>query len=52
MQPLVGDDLRARDEMTAGMSMELCRQGVDILRVHNVPLHSNSYRGWARARRP
>ncbi|HPE59827.1 MAG TPA: dihydropteroate synthase [Thiolinea sp.] len=35
-----------KDMATIGASLNLSRQGVDILRVHNVPLHVAAYRGW------
>ena len=51
LKPFVGDDMTDRDLATAGLSLELCDQGVDILRVHDVPLNVGTYRGWALARR-
>ena len=36
-----------RDLFTIGASLNLCHQGVDILRVHNVAAHVAAYRGWA-----
>jgi 2-amino-4-hydroxy-6-hydroxymethyldihydropteridine diphosphokinase/dihydropteroate synthase len=36
-----------RDLFTIGASLNLCRAGVDILRVHNVAAHAAAYRGWA-----
>ena len=47
---LAGDDMAARDAATAGLSLDLCDQGVDILRVHDVPLNVGAYRGRALAR--
>ena len=41
-----------RDLATLGASLALCAQGVDILRVHDVPLHAEAYRGWSHARAP
>lgn len=38
---------RDQDLATIGMSLELCRRSVDILRVHNVPDHLTAYRGWS-----
>ncbi|MCB0421977.1 MAG: dihydropteroate synthase [Bdellovibrionales bacterium] len=35
-----------RDPETVAMSLFLCRQGVDILRVHNVALHTRSHLAW------
>ena len=46
---VVGDEMTARDLATAGLSLNLCQQGVDILRVHNVPINIEIYRGWALA---
>ena len=37
-----GDDL-----VSLGASLNLCAQGVDIIRVHDVPLHATAYRGWS-----
>ena len=39
--------LKDRDLATIGAALELCRQGVDILRVHNVVDHIAAYRGWS-----
>lgn len=44
LSPIVGDDMADRDLATVGLSMDLCDQGVDILRVHDVPLHVDAYR--------
>jgi 2-amino-4-hydroxy-6-hydroxymethyldihydropteridine diphosphokinase/dihydropteroate synthase len=41
-----------RDLFTVGVSLGLCRAGVDILRVHNVAAHAAAYRGWAHASGP
>ncbi len=35
-----------KDLVTVGASLNLCAQGVDILRVHDVPSHLAAYRGW------
>lgn len=40
-----GDGIDARDLATAEVSKDLCAQGVDILRVHNVPMHVEAFRG-------
>lgn len=40
-------DNQARDLATAGASLNLIAQGVDILRVHNVPLHAAAWLAWA-----
>ncbi len=36
-----------KDLATVGASLSLCAQGVDILRVHDVPRHAAAYRGWS-----
>ena len=36
-----------KDLVTVGASMSLCAQGVDIIRVHNIPAHTSAYRGWS-----
>ncbi len=41
---LPGED---RDLITLGASLNLCAQGVDIIRVHDVPKHVSAYRGWS-----
>jgi dihydropteroate synthase/2-amino-4-hydroxy-6-hydroxymethyldihydropteridine diphosphokinase len=40
-------DRADRDLFTIGVSLSLCRAGVDVLRVHNVAAHAAAYRGWA-----
>ena len=50
LKPLVGDDMAARDAATADLSLNLCDQGVDILRVHDVPLNMGACRGRTLAR--
>jgi 2-amino-4-hydroxy-6-hydroxymethyldihydropteridine diphosphokinase/dihydropteroate synthase len=35
-----------RDLFTIGASLNLCAQGVDVIRVHDVPAHVAAYRGW------
>lgn len=47
---LTGASAAERDLATVGASLALCDQGIDILRVHNVPLHAEAYRGWSHAR--
>lgn len=46
---LTGASAEDRDLATVGASLALCAQGIDILRVHNVPLHAEAYRGWSHA---
>ncbi len=36
-----------RDLETLGISMALCQQGVDIIRVHDPVMHVRAYRGWS-----
>ena len=50
-RPYFGDDMQSRDQATVGVSLDLCDQGVDIIRVHDVPLNMDAFRGWALARR-
>ena len=52
MQSFGSRDSNERDLATVGASLRLCQQGVDVLRVHNVPLHAAAYRGWAHAAEP
>ena len=47
--PAGGSDMPERDLATTGLSMNLCAQGVDIIRVHNVPMNTTAYSGWALA---
>jgi 2-amino-4-hydroxy-6-hydroxymethyldihydropteridine diphosphokinase/dihydropteroate synthase len=49
MHKFAAADKSDRDLFTIGVSLNLCAQGVDILRVHNVPAHISAYRGWAHA---
>lgn len=46
LRGLVADNDQ-RDLATIGASLNLCGQGVDVIRVHNVPAHTAAYRGWA-----
>ena len=43
----VGAGEAGNDLITLGASLALCAQGVDVIRVHNVPLHVAAYRGWS-----
>ena len=47
MKSFMGRDEPARDLATLGASLHLCAQGVDIIRVHDVPGHVAAYRGWS-----
>ena len=38
---------QSRDLTTIGASLNLIAQGVDVLRVHDVPAHVTAYLGWA-----
>ncbi len=40
-------EAKQRDLMTIGASLQLCRQGVDVIRVHDVVGHLSAYLGWA-----
>ena len=50
LRPYFGDDMHARERATVGVSLDLCAQGVDIVRVHDVPLNMGAWRGWSLAR--
>ena len=47
MKSFAGSDVQERDMVTIGSSMQLCQQGTDIIRVHNIVDHISAYRGWA-----
>ncbi len=47
MKQFAGSEVHERDMVTVGSAMQLCQQGVDIIRVHNIPDHIAAYRGWA-----
>ena len=47
MKCFSGKDETDDDLVTLGASLQLCTQGVDIIRVHNVPVHTAAYRGWS-----
>ena len=47
MRQFAGGDTRERDMVTIGAALHLCQQGVDIIRVHNIPDHLAAYRGWS-----
>ncbi len=48
MQRLAGESTD-RDLFTIGVSLNLCAQSVEILRVHDVGAHVAAYRGWSHA---
>ena len=41
-----------RDPETVGASLALAARGVEVLRVHDVPLHARAYRSWAHVADP
>ncbi len=47
MNSFSGVDNRQRDLVTLGASLRLCEARTDILRVHNVPLHTSAFTGWS-----
>jgi len=47
MKTFISDDIHERDQATIGASLQLCQQGVDIIRVHNIADHLTAYRGWS-----
>ena len=47
MRSFAGDEASAGDLVTLGASLNLCAQGVDIIRIHDVPTHAIAYRGWS-----
>lgn len=46
MRNLSSQSLTDRDRATLGASLHLCTQGVDVIRVHDVGLHTETYRAW------
>ena len=50
LAPFADAQPRERDLETIGASLALCGKGVDVLRVHNVPVHLRAYRGWSHVR--
>jgi 2-amino-4-hydroxy-6-hydroxymethyldihydropteridine diphosphokinase/dihydropteroate synthase len=50
MRQFTENDAGTRDLVTIGASLQLCQQGVDILRVHDVSGHLAAYRGWSHLR--
>jgi len=47
MKTFTSNDIHERDQATIGASLQLCQQGVDIIRVHNIADHMSAYRGWS-----
>ena len=50
LRPYFGNDMQSRERATVGVSLDLCARGVDIVRVHDVPLNMGAWRGWSLAR--
>ena len=50
MNSFTRHEFSQRDIETLGLSLAMCEQGVDILRVHDPLLHIRAYRAWAHAR--
>ncbi len=47
MASIAKRDAADKNLFTVGASLQMCAQGVDVLRVHDVPAHTSAYRGWA-----
>lgn len=47
MSGLTRQDVAERDLFTLGASLQLCAQGVEVIRVHDPVAHIGAYRGWA-----
>lgn len=47
LKTFISEEIHERDLATIGVSMQLCQQGVDIIRVHNIADHISAYRGWS-----
>ena len=47
MKSFSGSGPSDSDLVTLGASINLCAQGVDIIRVHDVPMHVAAWRGWS-----
>jgi len=47
MNSFIDQSFVERDIETLGLSLALCRQGVDIIRVHDPVMHVRAYRAWA-----
>ena len=46
LRNLSSQNLTERDRATLGASLHLCTQGVDVIRIHDVGLHTATYRAW------
>lgn len=49
MNNFSSDDFADRDMETLGLSLVMCEQGVDMLRVHDPLSHIQAYRAWSHA---
>ena len=49
MDTFTDHEFADRDIETLGLSLAMCGQGVDILRVHDPVMHIRAYRAWAHA---
>lgn len=49
MRSFSSNEANERDMETVGLSLAMCEQGVDILRVHDPISHMRAYRAWAHA---
>lgn len=52
LQKFSGPNNSSKDLSTVGASLNLCAQGVDIIRVHNISAHLQAYRGWVHLLEP
>jgi dihydropteroate synthase len=50
MNNFATQDFADRDIETMGLSLAMCEQGVDIIRVHDPLSHIRAYRAWAQIR--
>ncbi len=51
MNSFAGDTFADRDMETLGLSLAMCEQGVDIIRVHDPLSHIRAYRAWSHGQR-
>ena len=49
MNHFASNDFADRDMETLGLSLSMCEQGVDIIRVHDPLSHLRAYRAWSHA---
>ena len=50
MNSFAVDEFAQRDMETLGLSLAMCEQGVDVIRVHDPLSHIRAYRAWSQAR--